>query len=47
MKPQLYQEECPIGSTSSATASKITDCKCKPGYTGEDGKDCAMCQEVR
>jgi hypothetical protein len=35
---------CPTGSTnSSLSATTISDCKCKVGYTGTDGSPCTVC----
>ena len=34
---------CPLNSGSPANSQDITACQCRPGYTGSDGGECAVC----
>ena len=34
---------CPEKSNSSEASALLTDCKCNPGTTGEDGSTCVFC----
>jgi alpha-tubulin suppressor-like RCC1 family protein len=34
---------CPNNSLSNLAAPRVTDCRCRPGYSGEDGEDCLAC----
>ena len=34
---------CPSNSTSPPGSSSITQCMCKPGYYGQNGRACALC----
>ncbi len=35
---------CPPNSNSSARSTSLTDCKCIPGFTGQDGQTCEACE---
>jgi hypothetical protein len=35
---------CPPHSNSSVKSAFLTDCKCLPGATGEDGQTCELCE---
>ena len=37
-------QACPAYATSHSASDEITDCTCKPGYTGPDGDDCVACE---
>ena len=35
--------ECPANTKAPQVSNELTDCKCLPGYTGQDGSECAPC----